>query len=297
MNYKSIFRRACQSLVLVSLLGFGLAMAQAEPTLNQVYATAQSGKLDEAQAMIQQVLVAHPNSGKAHFVRAELFARQGKISLARESFASAEKLAPGLPFAKPEAVQALRAQLAGKPPARVINTQATSYAAPVAPTAPSSSWLLPLLLAGGVIIAGYFMFRRRAPAPVAQQPDYAYQGGLNGQQNFGIGSGVGQAANPQPTGYPQPGYPQQTAGSGLGGRIMGGLATGVAVGAGMMAVDAIGKSMMGNHGTAAANNLANNDYQPLTNSNPDMGGANFGLNDTSSWDDGGGSDIGGDWDN
>ena len=37
---------------------------------------------------------------------------------------------------------------------------------------------------------------------------------------------------------------------------------------------------------------------PLIDSNPDMGGSNFGVDDTNSWDDGGGSDAGGgsDWD-
>ena len=53
-------------------------------------------------------------SAKAYFVQAELSARQGQLSRAREALGSAEKLAPGLPFAKPEAVQAVCAQLASK---------------------------------------------------------------------------------------------------------------------------------------------------------------------------------------
>ena len=56
------------------------AMAQAEPTINQIYEAAQSGKLDQAQTMVQQVLIAHPNSAKAHYVQAELFGRQGLAS-------------------------------------------------------------------------------------------------------------------------------------------------------------------------------------------------------------------------
>ena len=85
-----------------------------EPTLKQVYEAAQAGRLEQAQAMMQQVLVAHPNSAKAHFVQAELSARQGQLGRARDSLATAEKLAPGLPFAKQEAVQALRSQLAAE---------------------------------------------------------------------------------------------------------------------------------------------------------------------------------------
>lgn len=297
MKYQSIVRRAVQSIVVAMLLSFGFAMAQSEPTLNQVYSTAQAGKLDEAQVMIQQVLISHPKSGKAHFVRAELFARQNKLDLARESLATAEKLSPGLSFAKPEAVQALRSQLSSKTRPKAVSSPAANYAAAVTPASSSSSsfsWGLPLLLAGGVIAAGYFMFRRRAPAPMAQQPGYVNQSGLNGPQSFGMGGGgITPPAYP-----PQPGYPQQ-AGSGLGGRIMGGVATGLAVGAGVMAAEAIGRNLMGNHNPTAtpSNNLSNNDFQPI-NSNPDMGGQNFGVNDASSWDDGGSGDAGGggDWD-
>ena len=303
MKFKSIAQLAAQWLLVTAFLTFGFAMAQAEPTLNQVYATAQSGRLDEAQVMIQQVLISHPNSGKAHFVRAELFARQGKPELARESLATAEKLVPGLSFAKPEAVQALRMQLASKSAQRAITSPTGSYALPTAP-APASPWMLPLLLAGGVLIAGYFLFRRRAPASVAPQPGFANQGGLNGAQRFGLGAGAAPAANPLPPAYPQPGtYPQPgfppPTGPSLGGRIMGGVATGLAVGAGMMAMDAIGKNLMGNHNTPAvpANSLGSNDYQAVGNNNPDMGGSNFGISDTSSWDDVSSSDMGGDWDN
>ena len=114
MNYHSALKLASKWLLVASLLGFGFAMAQAEPTLNQVYAAAQSGKLDQAQLMIQQVLIAHPTSAKAFFVQSELYARQGDMARAREALATAEKLAPGLPFAKAESVQTLRGQLAAK---------------------------------------------------------------------------------------------------------------------------------------------------------------------------------------
>ena len=86
----------------------------------------------------------------------------------------------------------------------------------------------------------------------------------------------------------------------MGGRIMGGVATGLAVGAGVMAAQAIAKSLTGDHNENAgqSSKLANNDVQPIA-TNQDMGGNNFGLNDSSSWDDGGSADAGGaggDWD-
>jgi tetratricopeptide (TPR) repeat protein len=286
---KSLFQMVAKWLVIGALLGTGFAMAQAEPNMNQIYSTAQAGKLDDAQTMIQQVLVSHPKSAKAYFVQAELYSRQGKLDRARDSLATAEKFSPGLAFAKPDAVQALRSQLVGKPAAKHVASPSVSYAVPQSPAKSSSSWVLPLLLAGCVIVGGYFIFRRRNPEPYAQQPVYANQSGLNGPQNFGMVAGG-----------MQPAYPQQ-GGTGLGGRIMGGVATGLAVGAGVVAAEAIGRNLMGGYNSAPADqldNLSSNDYQPINN-NPDMGGAGFGIKDTSSWDDGGGADMGGggDWDN
>lgn len=307
MKSLSLSRRFAQWLLLAALMmGFGLAMAQSEPNMSQIYATAKSGKLEQAQVMIQQVLVAHPKSANAHYVRAELYARQGDFEHARESLATAEKLAPGLPRIKPESVQALRAQLSARHAPQTSSgltsdRAPTSGAAPAVYSAPAArsssfSWGLPLMLAGVVIIGGYFLFRRRDPAPA-----YSPQGGLSGPQTFG--GGAGSPGYPQ---YPQPGgYPAQQ-GTGLGGRIMGGVATGLAVGAGVVAAEAIGRSLMGDHNSAHAaqpdNFSRNDDYQPFdNNSNADMGGASFGVNDGGSWDDGGGSgDMGGgggDWDN
>jgi hypothetical protein len=210
--------------------------------------------------------------------------------------ATAEKLAPGLPFAKPDSVQKLRSQLEAKKAPVALAT-----AAPVSPATSPMSWALPLLLAGGVIFLAYLLFRKKNPAPFDQQPGYVNQGGLGGPQTFGStvgGSPYGQAAY---GGAPMQQPYGQAPGNGLGGRIMGGVATGLAVGAGMMAVEAIGKNLMGGHNTAAPpsshENLTNNEYQSLDR-NPDMGGKDFGINDTSSWDDAGSADVGGggDWD-
>ena len=294
----AFIRLIAKMLLLITLVGAGVAMAQSEPSMGQIYATAQAGKLDEALGMVQQVLVTHPKSAKAHFVQAELYSRQGKLDRAREALSAAEKFAPGLPFAKPEAVQSLRSQLAARPAAtRAATAQAVSYAVPQVPAQSNSSWLLPLLLTGGVIVAGYFLFRRRVPEANGQQPGYANQNGLSGPQSFGAGGGGGmQPAYAQP-GYQQ-GYPQQ-GGTGIGGRIMGGVATGLAVGAGVMAAEAIGRNLMGGHNAAAPQSdmFSDNNYESIP-TNTDMGGSNFGISDTS-WDDGGSADMGGggDWDN
>lgn len=305
--FKQSFRQcAVRWLAIAALLGGGFAMAQSEPSLNQVYEAAQAGRMEQAQQMMQQVLVAHPNSAKAHFVQAELAARQGQMDRARESLATAEKIAPGLSFAKPDAVQSLRSQLAARPAAPAANSIANRPAAPAPASAPFP-WSMVLAVGAGVLVLGYFMMRRK-PAPALQQAPYggvpmqqaAYpnpagpQGGLSGPQGFGAGGGQMQP------GYGPGGYGQQP-GSGLGGRVMGGLATGLAVGAGVMAAQAIGKSLMGNdehpaHGADASN--AGSHYQPVAGNN-DFGGQNFGVNDSGSWDDSNAvasSDGGGDWD-
>src|SRR6202020_1089091 len=87
------------------------AVADTDPTMDQIYTAAAGGHLDQAQQMITQVLADHPTSAKAHFVQAELYAKEGKTSLARSELATAEQLKPGLPFANPRAVQELKAQL------------------------------------------------------------------------------------------------------------------------------------------------------------------------------------------
>ena len=321
----TIRQRAAKWLAVIALLSFGAAMAQSEPSLKQIYEAAQSGKVDQAQVMVQQVLIAHPTSAKAHYVQAELFARQGQASRGREALQMADKLAPGLPFAKPEAVQALRTQLASKPSApaaREVSSPPVSGRDAAAPASFLSSFPvgLGLALGGGAIAFAIFLLRKKpaqdtaSPGSNANANTNSYAnpntggigsgigGGLSGPQTFGAGAAVAPGFA-QPNGqaaYSPPGY-GQPAGSGLGGRVMGGLATGLAVGAGVMAAQAIGKSLMGNneHAVQPGNAAAGQGYEPLA-SNSDLGGQNFGVNDASSWDNGGSSLAdsggGGDWD-
>jgi hypothetical protein len=289
---KLILKMLACIVLFLGAVGASSAIAQSEPSMNQIYTTAQSGKLDDALVMVQQVLVAHPNSAKAYFVQAELYSRQGKLDLARQSLLSAEQHAPGLPFAKPESVQALKAQLATKPD----SATATTRVVPAQSAPPSRTWMLPLLLAGGVITAAFFLFRKRPPQVLAQQPQYATTNALTGAQVFGA------TGSPQPA-YPQPGYPQgyaQPASSGLGGKIMGGVATGLAVGAGVMAAEAIGRNLMGGQSSTGSHTdplAGDRNFDPIApDANRDMGGNNFGITDTG-WDDGASDAGGSDWDN
>jgi hypothetical protein len=243
--------------------------------------------------MIQQVLIGHPNSAKAHYVQAEIAARQGQLPRAREALATAEKLAPGLPFAKTESVQALRTQLAGTVSA------APSAPAPVAAPAPAARslpWGL-ILLFGGASIALLIFLVNRASRPKPSVFDNAMpvaNPGMNGPQTFGNQAPVPYGQQPY---GPQYGPQYAPQGPSLGGRIMGGVATGLAVGAGVMAAEAIGRNLMGGeHGSDASPHAAapETHYAP-PDVNADMGGQDFGIQDSGSWDSGGG-DSGGSWD-
>jgi len=247
-----------------------------EPSLHQVYQAADAGKLSEAQTMMQQVLVAHPNSGKAHFVEAELLAKQGEFQKAQGELATAERLSPGLPFAKPQSVQNLKTLLAS---AHAIQPTEAGHAQPV--RAAEQSTIPWGMLVGGLgliafiaLVARFMAQRNQIPAaggmPAGFAPGAASPGYGAPLQPYGAG-GVG----------PVGGVP----GSGLGSRIMGGLATGAAVGAGVVAGEALMHHFM--DGKDESSRLLPRDSGPISRDSyfNDLGGADFGVSDTSSWDD------------
>ena len=90
----------------------GPAFAESVPTLHEVYQATQAGRLDEAQSMMNKVLQEHPNSAKAHYVEAEILVKKGMLGKAETELNNAERLEPGLPFAKPQAVQELKNRIA-----------------------------------------------------------------------------------------------------------------------------------------------------------------------------------------
>ncbi|MBS0357256.1 MAG: tetratricopeptide repeat protein [Proteobacteria bacterium] len=269
----------------------------AEPSLHQVYQAAEAGKLDDAQSMMREVLQAHPNSGKAHYVEAELLAKQGQLHKAESELQTAEKLAPGLPFAKPQAVQELKGILGGSHKM----TGGGASAAPFQPAAPAvahSSVPWGLLLTGVGLIAfivfvARFMARRNAEPAMGGA---AYGGGL---QPYGAGGAPYGGGGGYAGGYGGAPAPSQP---GLGSRVMGGLATGAAVGAGMVAGEALMHHFLDKDGKPVSrdpavspdnSNLGNLDLGTPEVDRNDMGGTDFGVSDNSSWDDSSGDDS--DW--
>lgn len=239
----------------VSVVMAGVAYAAEDPTMHQIYEAAQSGNLNQAQAMIGQVLKDHPNSAKAHFVDAEILAKSGHFAEARNELNNAEKLEPGLPFAQPRAVQELKAKVGESPSSLspISVSQGTQSGFP---------WGMLLLGIAAIAVIAFIMRPKRAnftpPAYPGNNPAN-YQPGMSP-----AGGGYGAA----------PSAP------GMGSGIMSGLATGAAVGVGMVAGEALAHHFM--DGNA-------NQPQPVTsadNAQPyDMGGSDFGIADNSSWDD------------
>ncbi len=296
------------------LLGVLMSAAvwAADPGIHEIYQAAEAGNLGQAQQMIAQVLKDHPNSAKAHYVDAELLTRQHQLTQARAELATAEKLDPGLSFAKPAAVQELRAHL--QPASHVQSfTTPTAYDGPAytrsSPGLPWGSIIGILALLSIAFLLARAMFRRTAQpesvvtpaygAPHYGAPSYgapAYAGGGYAQPGYAPGYAPAPAA-------PATGF-GAAAGGGLGSGILGGLATGAAVGAGMVAGEALMHRVLdGGHTSSASNNLAGNapaayfdDTAQYVDSltQYDMGGQDFGIQDAASWDtaSNGGSD---DW--
>lgn len=248
--------------------------ALAEATLPEVYRAVESGQMAKANTMIKEVLQNHPNSAKANYVAAEVFLKEGQLELARSYFLKAENLAPGLPFAQPEAVQKLQVALAGgvtKTTAASAGTGAGAGAGPGSLLTSPVFWILIAVLGGGI-----FLFlrnrNRAAPVQVYNAPSAGYPGAPGNPNGFPTG----------PNGYPggPAGYPG--AAPGIGGGLMGSLATGAALGAGMYAGQALASNLMGGHeGGHPAN--TNPDMNQV--SGPARTDPNFGVRDASSWDD------------
>jgi hypothetical protein len=284
---------------------------QAEPTLDQIYQAANAGQVPKAQEMIDQVLRSHPGSAKAHYVKAELAARQRDGSTAQQELATAERLAPGLPFAKPAAVQALRTQVEHLSASTVTDASTRQLGGPAGPgpERPEATGLPwgKVAIGGVILLAVVALLRRRtrgmagggyASGPMAGGPSASGPMGSTGY-------GPGMQAGP---GYGQPGYGPGYGQPGMGSGLGRGLATGLAVGAGAVAAQEIGRRMLHPDGSQVQPDASGTGASAWNDAgamdNVDMGGQDFGVNDTGSWDSGGGSGLdagdvagGGDWDN
>jgi hypothetical protein len=199
--------------------------AEEEPTMHQVYLAAEAGKFTEAQAMMDKVLLAHPNSAKAHFVEAELLAKQGLLGNAGVELATAERLQPGLPFAKPDAVKNLKSRISSAP----SGVAQPNIARQNLPSAVKdwTPWVLLILGIGLVVLLIGYMSRRNSNViPADSYGGHAANSTMPAAAN-GASPVMGQAAA-----------------GGMGSGIIGNLATGAALGAGVVAGEALATRIM-----------------------------------------------------
>lgn len=281
---RSFFAASLAATALTFAAAWTVVAADADPTVHQIYEAASTGHLDQAQQMMDQVLRNHPNSAKAHYVQAELYAREGKAALARSELNQAEQLKPGLPDENPRSVQALKSEigLGG----RALHGTVPFGARPAAAAHFPWGTLVILSLVVGVF---WMIFRRRR-----SYVQYPAGGGIPGGA-YGPGGYVGPGG-----GYVGPGGP---IGGGMGSSIAGGLAGGLAAGAGIVAGEELAHHFLdgGQRQGTVLPPPADDGSWSAGASNADMGGSDFGVNDPGSWDDGssggdfGGGDGGGDW--
>ena len=145
-----------------------------------------------------------------------------------------------------------------------------------------------LLLIGAVVAVVWIVRGRKQPAPSAAA-----------SEPTPMATGWGRQETPQPL------QPTQSAQPGMGGQVMGGLATGLAVGAGVLAAQEIGRHMLGGDrsqhalgsasdsqagGSAAGSSLARDAGVGSIGGgdSASWNAGSFGDDNTASWDDGGG---------
>ncbi len=275
-----MLRKITPFVLLLAVMGIGagpVLAAPAEPTVREIYQATQSGHIAEAEQMVNQVLQDHPQSAKAHYVAAEVYARGGDFSIARREFNTAESLQPGLSFANPQSVAALRAELAQSRfvPRAVQQAPYATYA-PRARPRTGPSWGAILIVIGGVVLLWALVRRRMQPTVYPPYPGQP----MGGVGPMGTGGGV------------VPPYPY---GGGAGSGLMGSLGTGLAVGAGVAAGEELVRHMLGGSQGGGVIPPANaGEAIDPSQANPDLGGQDFGVPDDGSWDDGssGGGDLG-----
>jgi uncharacterized protein len=279
MNMSTLRKLTVPLALLLGVAAAGLVLAaNPDPTRHQIYEAAHAGQLGQAEQMVNQVLTNHPRSGEAHWVAAEVYARAGDLPRARAELATAETLEPGLPFVRNRgAIGELEAQLSQR---RAVRPAAYG---PYGQRRSNIPWGLILVgLSVAVIIWSVARRRRMLAGGYAQYPGQPYPGQPMGMPPGGVVPPMGGA----PYGY----------GAGPGSGLMGSIGTGLAMGAGVAAGEALVGRMLGGGAGGVVPPANAGEFSEPPPVNGDMGGQDFGVSGGDSWDDGsggaGGADFG-----
>ena len=206
----------------LALVG-ALTLAPVLPALAQSLAPAQiqsmisSGQAAQAAQDLQGILAQHPKSGTGWYLMAEAQDAQGNGAAAAQALSKADAYAPGLPFANPQDVAALRNHIQAE-------------AAQSVPRAHHGVSPLFLVIGGFlvlfIVLRVLSSFRRSAAFGRTGYP---------GSANMPYG---GYGPNGQPPYGPQ-------AGGGMGGGLGSSIVTGLAAGAGFAAGERVIDGLMG----------------------------------------------------
>lgn len=254
-------------LVLVCLFSVSVVDAASVPTIHQVYEAAHSGHLNQAQAMMGEVLEVHPDSGKAHFVLAEILAAEHQFRRAAQELAAARQLAPGLPFEKPTAVAALTSRIH----AGLYGEFSTLHSGR---SGMGHTWMIIGLFGLCVIflmVVLRAMRRQQADSTMAYPPV--------------------TPANASPYANLQGRFTPMTS---YNGGFMSSLKTGLGIGAGMAAGEALVNHFIDGNRPGVGSMMQGPMAPPLDDmdASNNLGGNDFGMNDDSGWSDD--SSLGGD---
>ncbi|MGJ7531845.1 MULTISPECIES: tetratricopeptide repeat protein [unclassified Variovorax] len=312
-----LLQRLFAALAFTLILVFGMpspalaktagAPATKEPTIQQIYEAANGGRMAEADAMIAKVLKNHPNSAKAHYVHAELLAMNGKLDDARDELSQAKELSPGLKFAKADSVAKLErklekpAEIKAEPPPPVPSPVTAPALSPEKADTASSSGPIPWTPIGivALFIVAYLVFQRRRRATTFDVPAAA------GAPRFSrptSDSSMGYGSADQDREYPASAPAAASQGPGIGGALAAGAVAGVgAVVAGEVLRHLLNDRSDDNRGSTI--NIFNNhrdshgnasmgrslwpssDPEPEQQPDRSFVDNDFGIKDTSSWDD------------
>ncbi|MGF6756204.1 tetratricopeptide repeat protein [Paraburkholderia sp. GAS42] len=129
---KRFFAAAFMSLMLVSGAAFAL------PTATQIETAMQQGNWQQADAGLTQVLQAHPNNARAHYLYAQVLDREGRYADALAQIQQAKTLDPQVRFTDPSRFVQTEARIrsdAARAGATQTNRANTPFAQQAAPAA------------------------------------------------------------------------------------------------------------------------------------------------------------------
>ncbi len=103
--------RLLLSLVVMTFASFAAGAQSDAPSLAKVYEQWRWNHVQEARGTLRELLREYPDDARSHYVMAELYASDGEYDRARAELTAAKRLAPGLPFARPDVVRVLTAEV------------------------------------------------------------------------------------------------------------------------------------------------------------------------------------------